>query len=292
MKIFITGGTGFIGRNLVEKLSKTYFVYAPSRKELDLTDEEKTRKFIKENKFDVIVHCATKPGHRNAKDPTNIFYTNVLMFLNILKNHEYFGKLIFLSSGAIYDQRFYKPKMTEEYFGEHIPVDETGLSKYVCAKLLENLPNSVELRPFGVFGKYEDYAIRFISNAICKAIFDLPITIKKNRKFDYIFIDDLVNIIEYFILNNSKYKAYNVTPDNSVELLEIARKILQISKKSLPIIIKENGMGIEYSGNNERLKKEIPDLKFTEIDMALEKLYYWYLENKDKIDYNLLLVDK
>ncbi len=57
----------------------------------------------------------------------------------------------------------------------------------------------MELRLFGVFGPHEDYAIRFISNAICKALFGLPITLRQNRTFSYLFIDDLGPIVERFL---------------------------------------------------------------------------------------------
>ena len=54
----------------------------------------------------------------------------------------------------------------------------------------------MELRLFGVFGRHEDYAIRFISNAICKTLFDLPITLRQNRTFSYLYVDDLGPIVE------------------------------------------------------------------------------------------------
>ena len=38
MKILITGGNGFIGRNLIEELSNDYDVFSPSSKDLDLLD--------------------------------------------------------------------------------------------------------------------------------------------------------------------------------------------------------------------------------------------------------------
>ena len=51
-------------------------------------------------------------------------------------------------------------------------------------------------------------------------------------------------------------------------------------------------MGNEYSGDNSRLRKEITGFKFTPIDLAIEKLYQWYAENKHLINKELLLTDK
>jgi len=292
-KILLKGGSGFIGKNILQSyLAEKYQITSPAREELNLSDETSVSNYFSDKNFDIIIHAACKPGHRNAKDTTNICFENTKMFFNLLKHSDKFERLINLGSGAIYDQRNYKPKMKEDYFGENIPQDEHGFCKYIIGKQLEKTNNIVDLRIFGIFGKHEDYSIRFISNAICKAVFDLPITIKQNRKFDYLYIDDLMPILEYFIQNKPKYNAYNVTPDNSIELYALAEKIKNISGKNLQIIIKEEGLGIEYSGDNSLLKQEIDNIKFTEIDNAIKKLYEYYLQNKQKINKELLLQDK
>jgi UDP-glucose 4-epimerase len=292
MSIFLTGGSGFIGRNIVESLSDKYEILSPGHGRLDLTDDVAVRDFFRSNKIDTVIHSATKPGHRNAADPTGLVYANTRMFLNIMRNKDSFGKLIYLGSGAEYDMRHYMPKMKEEYFDTWVPADETGYSKYICAKCVELTKGATELRLFGVFGKYEDYAIRFISNAICKTLFDLPITIKQNRRFDYLFIDDLMPVLEYFMANRGNYSCYNVTPDRSAELAEIALKVRQISGKDVPIIIAQDGMGMEYSGDNGRLKEQMPGLSLTPMDDAIEKLYGWYKENVHLINRSHLLTDK
>lgn len=293
MNILLTGGSGFIGKNIKEAMQEKYKILAPSHKDLNLIDEDQVDKYFSENNVDVVIHSAGKPGHRNYKDPTNIFYANTRMFFNLARNTTHCGKMIVIGSGAVYDQRYYTPKVVEEDYIKHIPSDEHGFSKYVCAKHIENMNNIVELRVFGVFGKYEDYAIRFISNAICKALFDLPITIKQNRKFDYIYVDDLIVILDHYINNKELYKSYNVTPDNSLELYQLAEIVREVSGKSeLPILIKNPGMGLEYSGSNTRLRQEINNLVFTDMRNAISELYQWYYSNKNQINQDYLLVDK
>lgn len=289
--ILITGGSGFIGRNLVEQLSDKYRILAPCHRDLELADEDCVSDCFADNVIDVVIHCATKPGHRNAPDPTALVYNNTKIFFNIVRNAHRYKKLLFLGSGAVYDMRYYQPKMKEEYFDEHVPVDELGFSKYLISKYIEKSENAIDLRIFGIFGKYEDYAIRFISNAICKTLFDLPITIKQNRRFDYLYINDLPPVIEYFIQNEPKHKAYNVTPDKSVELVELAEIVKQVSGKDLPLRVEEPGLGLEYSGDNERLRAAIPGLRLTPIYSAISELYDWYKSNTHLIDRNKLLVD-
>lgn len=291
--LLLTGGTGFIGRNLLESsLAGKYRIVAPSHKELDLLDENSVRDLIARSKPDYVVHSACKPGHRNAKDHSALFLSNTRMFYNLAANSGSYEKMLVIGSGAIYDMRYYQPKMREEQFGVHIPADDHGFSKYVCGRYIETADNIVDLRVFGIFGKYEDYAIRFISNMICKALFDLPLTIKQDRKLDYLWVEDLAPIVDHFLSNDMAYKAYNITPDSPMQLLELARKVLKAAGKDLPIEVAQPGMGLEYSGDNARLKSEVPGLKFTDIDSSVQKLYEWYRENRKGIDRGALLSDK
>jgi GDP-L-fucose synthase len=211
------------------------------------------------------------------------------MFFNLTRNADRFDKLIFLSSGAVYDMRYYQPKMKEDYFDVHVPADETGFSKYICAKYAALSDKVIELRPFGVFGKHENWQIRFVSNMICKALFDLPLTMHQNRRFDYVYVDDLVAVIRYFVLNEPKYNTYNVTPDSTIELVALAEKVIKLSGKALKIRVAQDGVGVEYSGDNSRLRGEIPHLFFTSYDQAIRELYAWYEANKHAIDRELLL---
>ncbi|MCU0666207.1 MAG: NAD(P)-dependent oxidoreductase [Candidatus Omnitrophica bacterium] len=294
MKIFLTGASGFIGRNIKESfLASKYKLVCPTHAQLDLLDQDSVDAFFRRHKyFDAVIHAAVRPGHRNAKDPSGELYHNTRMFFNLVRHKDSYGKIIVLSSGLVYDQRYYLPKMKEDYFGAHIPTDEGGLSKYIIAKYVEKMTNAVELRVFGIFGKYEDYAIRFISNAICKAVCVKAVTIKQNRKFDYIFVDDFMPILDYFINHKAKYKAYNITPYKSIELRELAKKVIRVSGKKLPIKIAKPGIDKEYSGDNKRITEEIKDISFTSIDKAISMLYDWYLSHCCNINNKALCFDK
>ncbi len=293
MKILVTGGNGFIGKNIKESyLAKKYTIVAPSRLELDCSDDKSVEDYFKKHSFDVVIHSAAKAGHRNATDTSNLFLTNSRMMFNLLKHQDSWGKLLNMGSGAIYDMQNYIPKMPETYYGTHIPKDEHGYNKYILGKLLPSLNHVYDFRIFGIFGKYEDYAIRFISNAICKSIFDLPITLRQNKKFDYLYINDLMPILEHFIEHNPTEKAFNITPNYSVELLKIAELVKMISQKDIEIKIAQEGLGMEYSGDNTLLNKEISSLQFTPLEKSIQELYDWYETNKSNLNKDLLTKDK
>jgi GDP-L-fucose synthase len=292
-RLLITGSNGFIGKNLCELLRGRYDILAPKRQELDLIDDEAVRQYLRTHPVDVVVHSATTPGHRNAASVPNLAYRNLRMFFNLARNADCFDKILHVGSGAEFDMRYYTPRMREEDFDRHVPVDEHGLSKYVCTKYAEaTTERVVVLRPFGVFGKYEDFEIRFPSNAICKALYGRPITIRQNRRFDYLYIDDFAPIIEHFVEHEAKYRSYNITPDETVELKQIAEMVRELSGQALDIRIAQPGMGVEYSGDNARLHAEIPGLRFTPMREALARLYAWYAKQKHTIPEAALLVDK
>ncbi len=293
MKLLITGATGFIGRNLKERLIEKYEIFAPSSQELNLLDEDAVKEYIIRHRFGVVIHAATWNATKNSKkDLTKVFPNNCRMFFNIARCTDHYGKMIYYGSGAEYDRRHWKPKMKEGYFDAHVPVDDYGFSKYIMAKYAKNARNIYDLCIFGAFGKYEDWEIRFISNACCKAVWDLPITIKQNVFFDYLYIDDLVEITRWFIENNPKEKVYNICTGKTFDLLSLAKKVLTASGKNLEIRVAMEGLGAEYSGDNTRLINELGFCKFKEMDECVRDLYNWYLENKTLINRKSLLYDK
>src|SRR3954462_7886761 len=103
MKILLTGGSGFIGRNIKESfLNDKHEIVAPDRATLDCFDDGSVRNYFTHHSFDVIIHSAAKPGHRNATDRNGILYSNSRMMLNLLRYNNSWEKLINMGSGAIY----------------------------------------------------------------------------------------------------------------------------------------------------------------------------------------------
>lgn len=288
-RILLTGGRGFIGRNIRESaLARRYEIIAPTHAELDLADTDAVDAWFRANRVDAVIHAAVKPGHRNAKDPTNLFFTNTRMYFNLARHADEYETMLVTGSGAIYDMRHYRPLVKEDEWRLHIPADEHGFTKYVCAGAVESSRNIVDLRIFGVFGPHEDYAIRFISNMICKALCDLPLTMRQDRVFSYLWIDDLYPVIVAFLESGAGYRSYNVTPDERWSLVDLAKLVLRVTGKDLPLHVAEPGLGSEYSGDNARLKGEFPDLRFTPMEDAVRALADWYSSHIAEIDRALL----
>lgn len=293
-KILITGGSGFIGKNLKESLGKEFKIFAPSSKQLNLLDYSQVQNYLKKHKFDDVIHSAAYMVTRNSsKDPTLELGYNLRMYFNLARANNLYKRMFYFGSGAEYDMRHYRPKMSEEYFDTHVPMDDYGFAKYIMAKFTQHLDNVYDLKLFGIFGKYEDWQIRFISNACCKAVFSMDITIKQNVYFDYLYIGDLAKIMKKFLkFKKIPYKHYNICTGETVDLLSIAKIVKEISGKKISIVVKKRGLKKEYSGDNKRLLKLLENFRFTPLKESIGELYNWYEDNKKIIDKSKLLFDK
>lgn len=288
--LLITGASGFIGRNLNEFFHHRKFeIFSPTHKELDLLSQRSVDTFFNENAVDYVIHCANVGGNRKFSG-IGIVEKNVRMFCNLTKNSEKFGTMVHLGSGAEYDKSQNLVKVEETDFGKSIPKDEYGFSKYLMSTISDTYENVVCLRLFGVFGKYEDYEYKFISNAIVKNLYGLPITIRQNVYFDWLYIDDLMNVIYYFVKNTSRFGAYNVTPVESQDLVTIAKIINLYSESPSKIVIETPGLNLSYTGRNERLQNEVKNV-FTPPSVAIKRLFEYYKSILPSIDRNVIEKD-
>jgi GDP-L-fucose synthase len=288
MRLLITGGSGFIGRNLAEQLAGTYEVLAPSSAELDLLNEQAVREYLSTHRFDVIVHTATTRSNRRLAAPPDLLDRNCRMFFNLVRNQGRFGKMIHFGSGAEYDRIQLPARVREDYFDTRVPRDAYGFSKYICAKYVERSDRIVNLRLFGVFGAYEDYTVRFISNACCRALKGLPIVLRQDIVFDYLYIKDLVKLTMWFIENDARHKAYNVSTGRPVALSELAHVIArvsgQVSGRNPEVSIVSGGMGPEYSADNSRMLTEMGEYRFWDLQRSITELSGWYAADSDRVD--------
>jgi len=283
-KVLLTGGTGFIGKNILESfLNEKYDFIAPTQQELNLIDAESVDKYISEHNIDIIINCASY-GIYGAKIQ-DIVSNNLRMFFNIVHNLDKVEKIIHLGSGSEYGRSRPIVRIKEENFDQLIPKDDYGFYKYIDSKYIEKSDKIVCLRLFSIYGKY-DANFKFVPDTIIKNLLKQDITINQNIVSDYLLVEDLMPILNYFISGDAKFKSYNVTSGESIDLITISKIINEISNYKSKVTILKDGLNNEYTGDNSRLKNEIPDLKFTDHKKGIEKLFTYYKENFDEINKN------
>lgn len=294
MNIFITGSNGFIGTHLKEYLNKNYSKYnlfTPSSKELDLVNEEAVDNYILGNKIDIIIHLANKGGDRTTVDMKNVTEYNLRIFFNIAKHEKNVKKIISFGSGAEYSKHKPIVDAREEDYLDAQPLDEYGFYKSITSKYIEKSDNIVQLRIFGAYGEYENYRFKFITNAIVKNLLKLPIVINKNVYFDYIYIDDLLRMIDWTIHNESKEKIYNATTGIKIDLITLANLVNETSDFKSEIKVLNDCLNNEYTSNNERIMKELKNFKFTSHKKAIQKMREYFKANLEKLDKESIIND-
>lgn len=258
MKVLITGGQGYIARNLVPLfLNAGYQVDAPSRTEMDLLDTKGTEEYLLKSQPDVIIHAATKGGKRTQKDSwEDVFVPNMKMFENLylyaMRPDFEFRKFIVISSGAEFDRRYPINGRFEETAKYSWPIDPYGLSKnLITRRCHEDLDNIWVVRLFGCFN-FDDDPARFIKNGILNLKRGLPVTVHQNKEMDYFYLDDVFLVMDYIIKthpNRIVPRDINLVYDKKVTLLDIASLIHKHVGRFNPTIqLNENGEADPYTG--------------------------------------------
>ena len=292
-RILILGATGFLGMNFVEYLKRStteYELFTPSHRELDLMDEAKVRDYLKRGRFDVVVNAAIcnhyRPGTPVDADELE---HDLRMFYHLEKCHQDYGKMLYFGSGAEFNKAKPICMVREDQFENGLPNSAYGLAKYTIGRFIEQSENIYNLRIFGLFGKYENWKKTFVSNACCKALKGVPITIRQNLILDYMYIDDFVPVVEWFFDAKPRYHTYNVAASRRTDLLGIAETVRKIAKVDVPIYVCKEGMGNEYSADNQRLLAECEAFHVSTMDQSIEKLLDYYRSILDEVDLLSLL---
>lgn len=254
-KVLLTGGSGFIGHNILPILKEEYDIYAPSRQELDVLDEAAVEMLLKNNQFDVVVHAANPNAVKNPLDSdVNMVEGTLRCFMNFYRMREHFGKMIYLGSGAELAKTRDMDDISEDEFDRIVPTDEYGYAKYVINNLVRSSDNIFNLRIFACYGP-DDHKSKFITHCIDSILDDeSEITIRKDCVFDYMHVNDLGQIIKYFIDGITvKYHDYNVCSGEKHLLSDIADMVRNEMGVDIPIRLISNERNYNYTASNKRL---------------------------------------
>jgi len=313
MHILVTGGAGFIGSHLTEKLLDLGHrvtvidnfdpFYDPGIKEknlarahefsefilhrCDILDTEMTDDIFRTGRFDLIFHIAAKAGVRpSIADPGGYCRVNVAGTLNLLElSRKYrIGKFIFASTSSIYGNNKKVP------FAETDPVDHP-ISPYAATKKAAELlchtyhhlynMDIFALRFFTVYGPRQrpDLAIHKFFKLIDR---DQPIPFYGDgtTSRDYTYIDDILQGLINSIDRVSGYEIINLGESQTITLNELVAAIEQTMGKKA-----ERKMLPLQPGDVERTCADITKARRildydpkTPIQTGLAHFYLWFKE--------------
>ena len=144
--IFVAGHNGMVGAAIVRHLTKLGYknLILKSRKELDLSNQEKVNFFFKNNKIDQVYMAAAKVGgiHANNNYPADFINQNLLIQSNVIHSSFITGvkKLLFLGSSCIYPKLANQPIKEEELLTNTLePTNEPyAIAKIAGLKMCES----------------------------------------------------------------------------------------------------------------------------------------------------------
>lgn len=257
--ILVTGGSGFIGANLVRKLleNKQNKVIVMVGRESDLwrledvkdeiliykgclEDKPKLTRLIKKIKPEIIIHTAIYGSYPFQKDVNRMIDINIKAMQNLLDvlKEISFKHLIITASSSEYGEK--SKMMNEDDVCE--PGNIYALTKLAQTNLARIFSQTYQksvliLRLFNVYGPFEEKG-RLVRSVVESVLLNKPILLATGKEArDLIFIDDVTGaIVRCFTLNKIfKGEIFNIGTGKQTTIKELAEKVVKLTKSSSEI---------------------------------------------------------
>jgi len=312
----ITGGTGFIGRNLVKTLlKKRYNVkildneFRGSIESLDkykndiefidgdIRDADKVKKACR--KIDAVIHLASING-------TEFFYTKPEIVLDVSTRGilnvidacllQGVGEIFFASSSEVYHQPAIIP--TPENIPMVIPDPYNPRFSYAGGKIISELliihngkryfKRTIIFRPHNVYGPemgWEHVIPQFLirMNKLAKIndnLINFPIQGTGKESRSYIYISDFVDGLMLVLKNGAHLQTYNIGTEAEISTCELAKEIAKLYGKKIKIVSGkiQKGSTLRRVPNISKLKK-LGFKQKVNINIGLLNTAQWYNDN-------------
>jgi UDP-glucose 4-epimerase len=277
MKVFVTGGAGFIGSHLVDKLIEkgnqvtAYDNLSSGKKEFikqhfdndkfkfveaDLLDLERVKKEIKDH--DVVFHIAANPHVRLGEKQTDIDlkYETIATY-NVLESMRLnnIKKIVFSSSSVVYGETN-EPSLPENY-GPLLPISLYGAGKLASEGLITAFCGTFDFQTWiyrfanvvgtrGTHGVIVDFI-----NKLRKNPRELEILGDERQQKQNLYISDCVDGIIYgFEHSNEQINLFNLGCDTNTTVTRIAE-----------LVVEEMGLKdvkFNYTGGKRGWKGDVP----------------------------------
>ena len=302
-KILITGGSGYVGTRLINKLLKetdltivNYDISLFGDKHLplnpkfiyckeDITDPKKFKEAISQNNIDTVLHLAcisNDPTYElNSELSKKINYECFEDLVKISKEHNV-KKFIYASTCSVYGISD-SPNVIET--NELRPITDYNKFKALCEPILQKYLDDdfvgIIIRPATVCGFSEkmrfDLTVNILTNYAYNKGFIRVFGGKQSRP--NLHIDDMCDLYKILILNDMKKlngEIFNVGTEN-LKIIEVAEKVKSVmesklNKKDIEIRVEESADIRSYMINSDKIKNLLGfEFKKTVVD-AIEDL--------------------
>lgn len=265
-RVLITGGTGFVGSNLVppliegegqiDILARNESADIPEESSLVLGDVRDLESLPTFKPYDLVIHLAGMVSIQQAvENPTSTFQTNAMGTQNVLERSRIDGvdRLIYLSSGAVYGDP------------EYLPIDESHpiqpLHPYASSKLAgEHVVeayaktydlSAITIRAFTLYGpgQQTDNLVPSVISQIKEGKTEILLGNTEPTR-DFTYIDDLVTAIQTVMEEpHDTYGLYNVGSGYETSVEDIVNEIVEASGKDIDVKSQPTGRSSDIEIN-------------------------------------------
>jgi UDP-glucose 4-epimerase len=280
MKAFVTGGAGFIGSHLVDRLisdgynvtvfdnlssgNKEFFSHHVGNScflfiKADLLDKKVLEEEIKGH--DVVFHIAANPDVRGGVDDPSMAEKDMLATYNLLDamRKSDVKKIVFSSSSVIYGETPAIP-LPEDY-GPLLPISVYGAAKLASEGLISSFAHTFDMKGWmfrfanvvGVRGTH-GVIVDFI-NKLKKNPCELEILGDGRQKKPYLYVTECVDgIMHGFMHADEQINVFNLGVDSATEVTHIGE-----------LVVDEMGLknvDFKYTGGKRGWKGDVPHFQF------------------------------
>ncbi len=314
MKIFVTGGAGFIGSNFIFYMRKTHpdyrivcldsLTYAGNLQTLapvlsdssfrfakiDITDRESVYNLFEEEHPDAVVNFAAE-SHVDR----SILYPEVFLKTNI------FGTQVLLDACRKYNTPHFHQISTDEVYGD-LPLDKPDLgfsetsplkpsNPYSASKASADLISLAYWRTYQTpvtisrcsnnYGPYQ-FPEKLIPLMIVNALSNKPLPVYGNGKNvrDWLYVEDHCKAIDLILQKGKPGEVYNIGSHNEKCDIDIVRLIIKkLGKGSISFVVDRAGHDRRYSLHTDKILSELGWSPSVPFDKGIRNTISWYINN-------------
>jgi nucleoside-diphosphate-sugar epimerase len=243
MKIFVTGGTGFIGSHICRALIQAgHSIICMKRKASSLDrcmdfrervqwvdhDSAGWNQAITASKPQTMIHCAWAGVTSAERDDWNIQGENIIFFLELMRITEAAGAKQFIGFGSQAEYGFIQGRVNEE--NPCRPSTAYGIAKLTCLTLLEGFARQRQmshawLRLFSIYGPGEG-SQWFIPNLIRQMkAGQSPRLTGCEQRYDYLHVRDLASAVLAVLRQPGKSGVFNLSSNVSLPLKQLVELV-------------------------------------------------------------------
>ena len=311
-KVLVTGGAGFLGSHLVEKLKQRGCenIFVPLIEEYDLIDIEAIKRLYQDAKSDIVIHLAAVVGGigANRANPGKFFYDNIMMGTQMMEQGRQFGVEKFVALGTICCYPKFTPvPFKEEDLWNGYP-EETNAPYGLAKKMLlvqsqayrqQYGFNSIFLMPVNIYGPGDNFnpESSHVIPALIKKCFDAqksstnspftihhsPITVwgtgKPTREF--LYVDDAAEGILLATEKYNKSDPINLGAGFEIsikDLAELTAKLTGFKGKIIWDNSKPDGQPRRYL-DTSKAEKEFDFKAKMDFEEGLKRTIEWYKQS-------------